>query len=340
VSLRVFAEALRKTAEYLTPHRLPLVETWAHALDEVAPAPDREVHAFCEATVDRLLARLSSGEVEGLLSDEAVAAAEAARSGVTLLPLALAIRVLDRCCLPFLLSACPDPDALGEALLALDELGDRRLEILLRAQEEESARRLIEAQEQADRAAERARELKRANEDLQRSHAESQHRADQIALLSSVARRIAPILEPERLMEEAAHVIRARMNHTFVAVVVLDDDGVLIGRWAGREGVGRQSAGRTHGPAGGIIGRALRKRAPQVVDDVGSDSDYHPDVPGTRSEMVIPLLGEGGPVGAIDFQSETPGAFGLDDVAAGEALADFLVVALRNARLFTESRRP
>jgi hypothetical protein len=42
----------------------------------------------------------------------------------------------------------------------------------------------------------------------------------------------------------------------------------------------------------------------------------------------------------VDFQSARPAAFGLDDVAAGEALADFLVLALRNARLFASQKSP
>jgi len=119
-----------------------------------------------------------------------------------------------------------------------------------------------------------------------------------------------------------------------VAVVVLDNDGVLVGRWAGRAGVFRRGAGRTQGPAAGVIGRALRKRAPQVIADVEADPDFHRDVPGARSELVVPLLEGGEVLGAIDFQSDRPAAFGLDDVAAAEALCDFLVVALRNARLF------
>jgi hypothetical protein len=179
--------------------------------------------------------------------------------------------VLDRCCLPFLLKACPDKESLAECLLALDELADRRLELLIRAQEDESARRLLEAQEQAAHAAERARELQRSNEDLRRSEAQGERRAELVNLLATVTRRIAGLLDPEELMQEAADTIRSRMNHTFVAVVVLDNEGILVGRWAGREGVGRRSAGRTQGPVGGVIGRALRKRAPQVVADVQND---------------------------------------------------------------------
>ena len=88
-----------------------------------------------------------------------------------------------------------------------------------------------------------------------------------------------------------------------------------------------------------MIGRAIRTGAPQVVSDVSKDPDYHPDVDGTRSEMVIPLLEGGEPTGALDYQSEHEAAFTLDDVAASETLAEFLVIALRNARLYQEARR-
>ena len=55
--------------------------------------------------------------------------------------------------------------------------------------------------------------------------------------------------------------------------------------------------------------------------------------------MAIPLLEGSEAIGAIDFQSEEPFAFALDDVAAGETLAEFLVIALRNARMYQEARR-
>jgi len=330
---------LQRTAGYLAPHRDALLESWVRSLLQNRSAAEGDARALCTSALDLLLDRLSRGEVESLLEQEARVALGHARAGASFDALALAIRAFDRCCLPFLLKTCPDREALAECLLALDELGGRRLEILLQAQEEESARRLLEAEEQAARAADKAREVKRINEALRRSQQESQHRAEQIALLGSVSHRIAPILEPDRLMQVAAETIQARMNHTYVAVVVLDGEGVLVGRWAGRPGIGRHSGGRAQGPPGGIIGRALRQRAPQVVGDVSRDPDYLADVPGTRAEMVVPLLDGGLVVGAIDFQSERAGAFDLDDVAVGEAIGEFLVVALRNARLFQDARR-
>jgi putative methionine-R-sulfoxide reductase with GAF domain len=329
---------LQRAAGWLRPHRDTVLGDWVRAVADVRGVAEADARDGCARELDSLLDRLSAGDVDALLAEEARRAERQARRGASLLGAALDIRVLDRCLASVLLTACPDRDSLAETLVALDELGDRRLEVLLAAQEDESARRLIEAQEEAARAAERAREVQRANEALRRAEAGSSHRAEQIGLLSSVAHRIAAIREPEELMQQAADQIRARMNHTYVAVVVLDQEGVLVGRWAGRPGLGRTSAGRAQGPPGGVIGRALRLRAPQVVGDVSRDPDYHADVPGTRSEMVIPLLEGAEALGALDFQSEQPFAFALDDVAAGETLAEFLVIALRNARLYQDAR--
>jgi len=330
---------LRRVAGELAPHRDALLESWILAVVKDGAASEAEARALCTPMLAGLLDRLAVGEVEALLADDARRAATRAREGASFATAGAAIRLLDRCCLPILAAGAPGPEGVAEALIALAELGARRLERLLQAQEEESARRLVEAQEQAARATEKAREVARVNEALRRSEARSQHRAEQIALLASVAHRIAPVLDPDLLMQVAAETIQVRMNHTYVAVVVLGEDGKLVGRWAGRPGVGRQSRGKAQGPPGGVIGRALRLLAPQVVGDVSRDPDYLADVPGTRSEMVVPLLDGGAAVGAIDFQSERPAAFDLDNVAAGEALGEFLVVALRNARLLEEARR-
>jgi putative methionine-R-sulfoxide reductase with GAF domain len=330
---------LQRAASWLRPGRDTVLDNWVRALSDLRGIAAVAVRDICAEELDALLDRLSRGDVEGVVAAEAQRAARAVKRGASLLGMAVDLRLLDRCLGSALASACPDRDSLLQGLMALDELGDRRREALLAAQEDESARRLVEAQEQGARAAERAREVQRANEALRRAEAQSRHRAEQIGLLSSVAHRIAAIREPEELMQQAADQIRARMNHTYVAVVVVDDEGVLVGRWAGRPGLGRTSAGRAQGPPGGIVGRALRQRAPQVVGDVSRDPDYVADVPGSRSEMAIPLLEGAEALGVLDFQSEQPFAFALDDVAAGETLAEFLVIALRNARLYQDARK-
>lgn len=323
---------LRLLAAALGSHREDIFRRLVQASGSVA---DPAMGRFCHRVVDVLLAPDVSAEK--ILAEDLEATRAMAQADRGLGPILAATRALDRACLAVIDTGADAPPR-EDASHALALLGEQRLTRLLRIQEDDFARRLTDAQDSGARAAEQARELRRANEALKRSESRSQHRADQIALLSSAIHRLAPILDPERLMQEAANAVRSCMNHTFVAVVVLDHEGVLVGRWAARPGIGRTSTGRAQGPAGGLIGRALRKRAPQVVDDVTRDPDYHPDVPGTRSEMVIPLLEGGVALGAIDFQNEREGAFDLDAVAAGETLAEFLVVALRNARLLSEAR--
>jgi len=331
-------EAFRKLGRLLRPEREALEAAWHQTLGELLP-PSPDLQAFCRRSLEAFLARLEAGEVEELLRYEALAAAEATRAGVGLHPVVLANRALERCAASVVAANAGDRQDLAEAFVALETLGLRRAAALLQAQEDEWSRRLIDAQERVAGADEKARDATRANAALQKAASLSQRRADQIGLLHAVAHRIARVLEPERLMQDAADAIRESLGYTYVAVVVLDDEGVLVGRWAGRPGVGRRSAGRAQGPARGVIGRAIRKRAPQLVRDVAADPDYHADVPGTGSELVVPLFDEGEVIGAIDFQSEDAGAFELGDVAAAEALAEFLVVALRNARLFDQGRR-
>lgn len=325
--------ALRAMAAALQPHRDAALRRLIQVTGSIA---DPALGRHCQGVVEALLA--ADVTVGAVVHQDQAAAQALAQADRGLGAVLLATRALDQVCLELLPST--DAPLLGDAARALALLGEERLGRLLRLQDDEFARRLTDAQDHGAKAAEQARELRRANDALKRSESRSQRRADQIALLSSAVHRMAPILDPERLMQEAADAVRSCMNHTFVAVVLLDEEGVLVGRWAARPGIGRTSTGRAQGPAGGLIGRALRKRAPQVVDDVTRDPDYHADVPGTRSEMVIPLLEGGEALGAIDFQSEQEAAFDLDAVAAGETLAEFLVVALRNARLLSEARRP
>ena len=325
--------ALQRAAGWIRPEREALLAAWVRGVADARGIGEAEARVGCTGALDALVERLSAGDVEGLLLAEATHAEARVRGALSLLDTALEIRVLNRCLASMLLRTCPDPGTLAETLVARAELV-QRLERL-----PERARVGSGPQQHLGQAAIHHAHLERRVQQRRRAEADSRRRASQIGLISTVANRIAAVREPDELMQQAADVIRGTMNYGYVAVVVLDHEGVLVGRWAGRPGVGHKSAGRAQGPPGGVIGRAIRTRAPQVVGDVSKDRDYHPDVDGTRSEMVIPLLEAGEATGALDYQSEQPAAFSLDDVAASETLAEFLVIALRNARLYQEARR-
>ena len=168
--------ALQRAAGWLRPSRDAVLADWTRAVADVRGIAEADAREGCGRELDALLDRLSAGDVEGVLAAEAQRAESEVRRGASLLGIARDLRVLGRCLASVLVSACPDRESLAD-LVALDELADQRREALLAAQEDESARRLVEAQEQGARAAERAREVQRTNEALRRAEAESRHRA-------------------------------------------------------------------------------------------------------------------------------------------------------------------
>ena len=196
------APGLQLVGERLAVHREALVVALASALRFHGSIGAEEAASLSEGEIDALLAALKTGDVVGLLSRDAANVGGIPRRPGALGPVLETIGACVRCCAPFLRDL--DPDAREESLLVLHELFVRRLESLLRAEEEDWGRRLAETQDQLARADDRAALATRENEGLRRAEERSRHRAEQIALLGAVTHRIAGILDPDRLMQEAA----------------------------------------------------------------------------------------------------------------------------------------
>ncbi len=89
----------------------------------------------------------------------------------------------------------------------------------------------------------------------------------------------------------------------------------------------------------GVNARALRTRKWVRVDDVTEDPEYFPLIPGTRTEMAIPLIASGTVIGNLDLQSPHVGAFRQVDMEYLLALAAQGALALENANLLETARQ-
>ena len=97
----------------------------------------------------------------------------------------------------------------------------------------------------------------------------------------------------------------------------------------------------------GIAGRAIeRAEVAWTGDYLADDSFQHTakadewiERSGYHSQMSAPLIGEGGPLGAITAYSSRPNAFGQDDAQLLGALASQAAIVLGNARLYEELER-
>jgi signal transduction histidine kinase len=145
------------------------------------------------------------------------------------------------------------------------------------------------------------------------------------ALLNAVLRTSARRLEAAAIARAATDAISNGTGWENVSVAIPGEDGQF--RVLATTGDSSQPLG------GGVIGRAYATGATQVVPDVSLDPDYLERVQGMRSELAAPLRQGGRSFGVLDVESATPDAFGRDEVALCEALAEAIGLGLENARL-------
>lgn len=81
----------------------------------------------------------------------------------------------------------------------------------------------------------------------------------------------------------------------------------------------------------GVIGRAMRLRAAQVVDDVAAtpDPDYVEVDDGVRSELAVPVLAGDQCWGVLNLESRQPAAFGRHLIASMQAIAAQAALAIK-----------
>jgi GAF domain-containing protein len=90
-----------------------------------------------------------------------------------------------------------------------------------------------------------------------------------------------------------------------------------------------------------IVGNVADTGTVRIALDAGTDAVFfdNPDLPGTRSEMALPLSIRNEIIGVLDVQSTTPGAFAENDANILGVLADQVAIAIENARLFGQTQQ-
>jgi GAF domain-containing protein/HAMP domain-containing protein len=165
----------------------------------------------------------------------------------------------------------------------------------------------------------------------------------QLQAVAEIGRAAATIRNPEELFPRVTRLISERLNYYHVGIFLLDAEGKYAVLRAANSDGGLRMLARGHRLGvgqQGIVGYVTGTGNPRIALDVGEDSQYfnNPDLPMTRSEMSLPLTVGGKIMGALDVQSTQASAFGRDDVAILQVMADLVAIAIENARLFTENQ--
>ncbi len=165
-------------------------------------------------------------------------------------------------------------------------------------------------------------------------------KAQQLATIGEVGRKVTAILDLDELLRELARSIQLGFGYANVAVLRVDEEeeelvlGALVGRYAGIMEWGfRQPIGE------GLIGWTAKHGQLLNCGNVTEDARYvrgFDAEEATLSEMCVPISYGSRTIGVLDVQAEEVDAFDAEDVAAMETLAGQLAAAMRNAILFRE----
>jgi PAS domain S-box-containing protein len=173
--------------------------------------------------------------------------------------------------------------------------------------------------------------------------AELEQRTMQLQTAAEVARDATTAHDLDSLLERAVNLVRERFGFYHAGIFLVDAQGEYAVLRAATGEAGRQMIESGHklkvGEVG-IVGYAIGSGKPHIALDVGGDAVHfkNPFLPDTRSEMTLPLQVGGRVIGALDVQSNREAAFGEDDVATLQIMADQLAVAIGRTRLFEQMR--
>jgi GAF domain-containing protein len=86
----------------------------------------------------------------------------------------------------------------------------------------------------------------------------------------------------------------------------------------------------------GLVGAVAEQGEARIASDVRTDAAplENSHLAGTRSEIALPLRARDQIVGVLDLQSKELAAFGAEDIAMLQILADQVAIAINNAQLF------
>lgn len=178
--------------------------------------------------------------------------------------------------------------------------------------------------------------------ELKKAEALAQRRAEQVLTSAEIARDATGTLEIDALLKKSVNLVRERFGFYHASIFLLDGDEeyAVLRESTGEAGEKMLLAGhRLAVGSKSIVGQVTASGKALIVNNVTDDPTHLPNplLPGTRSELAIPLKVGDRILGALDVQSTKTDAFIEEDVNVLQILADQMAVAVVNGELFSRT---
>jgi phosphoserine phosphatase RsbU/P len=173
-----------------------------------------------------------------------------------------------------------------------------------------------------------------------------QWRLEQLTLVRKVSAQVANVHDLGALTRRLTRLILDTFKFYYVAIFTLEPGRKTLDFQASA-GPGDRKASRKTNPAmqikigQGLIGEVAGSGKEIISNDVAEEPRFRAmqPLPGTRSEVVLPLKIEARVLGVLDIQSDRLDAFHPNDLLVLRALADSIATAVNSARLFSDLQK-
>jgi diguanylate cyclase (GGDEF)-like protein len=160
----------------------------------------------------------------------------------------------------------------------------------------------------------------------------------ELAILADLTPEFHTILDLQQLLDRILSILLKSMPGSRLTILLREDqtDDLVVRALAGLPTGGGTSL---RVPSGrGISGWVLEHRQPQLIDDVHLDPRYLGD-PEIRSEIIIPLVSAGRPIGVLAVSHRVPHAFSQRDLTLMQAVGAQIAAAIDVAELHERLKR-
>ncbi len=183
-----------------------------------------------------------------------------------------------------------------------------------------------------------------ANENLEHYTTVLEQRSGQLKTAAEVSRAASEILDPTQLSQQVVDLVCERFRLYYAGLFIVDETNKWAILTAGSGQAGKKMLEAGHKLEIGstsMVGWCIANRQPRIALDVGEEAVRfnNPVLPGTRSELALPLSTRGQMIGALSIQSDQESAFSKEEIATFQSMADQLANAILNARLYDQLQR-
>ncbi len=169
----------------------------------------------------------------------------------------------------------------------------------------------------------------------------TQEKVNRLELVSQISQGTTAILDLDKLLREAVHVIRDSFGYYNVLIQIVEGDYLVVKAASHPALSPVESLPRLKVGEQGITGWVAAHGEPLLVPDVWTDKRhiFFSGLTNLQSELAVPIRLRDMIIGVLDVESDRKDAFSEVDITTLQTAADQLAIAIQNARLYERIQR-